>query len=153
DLTQDFRDDAWGVPKSVVINNAFDWSKDKRPGIPLHSSVIYEVHVKGFSKLWHELPEELRGTYAGLGSLPAMDYVKKLVATGVEILPVHAHVDDKGLVDRGLSNYWGYNTIGFLAPHADYSSSGQLGEQVFEFKTMVRNLHAAGIEVILDVVY
>ena len=153
DLTQDFRDDAWGVPKSVVINNAFDWSKDKRPGIPLHRSVIYEVHVKGFSKLWHELPEELRGTYAGLGSLPAIDYFKKLGATAVELLPVHAHVDDKGLVDRGLSNYWGYNTIGFLAPHADYSSSGQLGEQVFEFKTMVRNLHAAGIEVILDVVY
>jgi isoamylase len=153
DLTRDFRDDAWGVPKSVVINNAFDWSEDKRPRIPLHSSVIYEVHVKGFSKLWHELPEEFRGTYAGLGSLPAIDYFKKLGVTAVELLPVHAHVDDKVLVDRGLSNYWGYNTIGFFAPHAEYSSNGQLGEQVFEFKTMVRNLHAAGIEVILDVVY
>jgi isoamylase len=153
DLIQDFRDDAWGVPKSVVINNAFDWIDDKRPGIPLHSSVIYEVHVKGFSKLWPELPEELRGTYAGLGSAAAIDYFKKLGVTAVELLPVQAHVDDKVLVDRGLSNYWGYNTIGFFAPHAEYSSSGQLGEQVFEFKTMVRNLHAAGIEVILDVVY
>jgi glycogen operon protein len=153
DLTQDFRDDAWGVPKSVVINNAFDWSDDKRLGIPLHSSVIYEVHVKGFSKLWRELPEELRGTYAGLGSAAGIDYFKKLGVTAVELLPVHAHINDKALIDRGLTNYWGYNTIGFFAPHAEYSSSGQLGEQVFEFKTMVRNLHAAGIEVILDVVY
>jgi len=153
DLTQDFRDDAWGVPKSVVINNAFDWHDDKRPGIPLHSSVIYEVHVKGFSKLWHELPEQLRGTYAGLGSAPAIDYFKKLGVTAIELLPVHAHIDDKTLIDRGLTNYWGYNTIGFFAPHAQYSSSGQFGEQVLEFKTMVRNLHAAGLEVILDVVY
>jgi len=153
DLTQDFRDDAWGVPKSVVINNAFDWHDDKRPGIPLPSSVIYEVHVKGFSKLWHELPEQLRGTYAGLGSAPAIDYFKKLGVTAIELLPVHAHIDDKTLIDRGLTNYWGYNTIGFFAPHAQYSSSGQFGEQVLEFKTMVRNLHAAGLEVILDVVY
>jgi glycogen operon protein len=153
DLTQDFRDDAWGVPKSVVINNAFDWHNDKRLGIPLHSSVIYEVHVKGFTKLWQEVPEELRGTYAALGSPAAIDYFKKLGVTAVELLPVHAHVDDKALIDRGLTNYWGYNTIGFFAPHAQYSSSGQFGEQVFEFKTMVRNLHAAGIEVILDVVY
>ena len=153
DLTQDFRDDAWGVPKSVVINNAFDWHHDKRLGIPLHSSVIYEVHVKGFSKLWQEVPEELRGTYAALGSPAAIDYFKKLGVTAVELLPVHAHIEDKALIDRGLTNYWGYNTIGFFAPHAQYSSSGQFGEQVFEFKTMVRSLHAAGIEVILDVVY
>ena len=153
DLTQDFRDDAWGVPKSVVIDNAFDWQGDRKPGTPLHSSVIYEVHVKGFSKLWPEIPEELRGTYAGLGSAAAIDYLTKLGVTAVELLPVHAHIDDKVLIDRGLKNYWGYNTIGFFAPHAAYSSSGQMGEQVSEFKSMVRSLHAAGIEVILDVVY
>jgi len=153
DLTQDFRDDAWGVPKSVVIDSAFDWQGDRKLGIPLHSSVIYEVHVKGFSKLWPEIPEELRGTYAGLGSAAAIDYLTKLGVTAVELLPMHEHIDDKILVDRGLKNYWGYNTIGFFAPHAAYSSSGQLGEQVSEFKSMVRNLHAAGIEVILDVVY
>ena len=147
------RDDAWGVPKSVVIDAAFDWQGDPRPGIPLPDSVIYEVHVKGFSKLWNEVPEELRGTYAGLGSASAIDYFKKLGVTSVELLPVHAHIDDKSLIDRGLTNYWGYNTIGFFAPHAQYSSSGQMGEQVVEFKSMVRSLHLAGIEVILDVVY
>src|SRR5437667_2230365 len=153
DVTQDFRDDAWGVPKSVVIDNAFDWQGDRKPGTPLHSSVIYEVHVKGFSNLWPEIPEELRGTYAGVGSAAAIDYLTKLGVTAVELLPVHAHIDDKGLIDRGLKNYWGYNTIGFFAPHAQYSSSGQMGQQVSEFKAMVRSLHAAGIEVILDVVY
>src|SRR5260370_12097628 len=99
------------------------------------------------------MPEELRGTYGGIGRPPAIDYLTKLGVTAVELLPVHAHIDDKVLIDRGLKNYWGYNTIGFFAPHAAYSSSGQLGEQVIEFKSMVRNLHAAGIEVILDVVY
>src|SRR6266567_2676388 len=153
DLTQDFRDDAWGVAKSVVIDNAFDWQGDGKPGIPLHKSLIYELHVKGFSKLWPEIPEEVRGTYAGLGSGAAIDYLTKLGVTAVELLPVHAHIDDKVLIDRGLKNYWGYNTIGFFAPHAAYSSSGQSGEQVTEFKSMVRNLHVAGIEVILDVVY
>src|SRR5437588_12730988 len=153
DLTQDFRDDAWGVPKSVVIDTGFDWQGDRRPGIPLDNSVIYELHVKGFSTLWPDVPEELRGTYAALGSPAAIDYLKKLGVTAVELLPVHAHIDDKVLVDRGLTNYWGYNTIGFFAPHTQYSGSGQLGEQVIEFKSMVRNLHAAGIEVILDVVY
>src|SRR5215467_8694609 len=153
DLTQDFRDDAWGVPKSVVIDSGFDWQSDRRPGIPLHESVIYEVHVKGFSKLWRDLPEQLHGTYAGLGSPPAIDYFEKLGVTAVELLPVHAHTDDKFLVDNGLTNYWGYNTIGFFAPHGEYSSSGQMGQQVAEFKTMVRSLHAAGIEVLLDVVY
>src|SRR6476660_5082557 len=153
DLAQDFRDDAWGVPKSVVIDTGFDWQGDQRPGIPLDSSVIYELHVKGFSKLWRDVPEKLQGTYAALGTPAAIDYFKKLGVTAIELLPVHAHIDDKGLIDRGLKNYWGYNTIGFLAPHARYSSSGQLGEQVTEFKSMVRSLHAAGIEVILDVVY
>ena len=153
DLAQDFRDDAWGMPKAVVIDNAFDWNNDKRLGIPLAQSIIYEVHVKGFTKLWPDVPEKLRGTYAGLGSAAATDYLRKLGITAVELLPVHAHIDDKSLIDRGLTNYWGYNTIGFFAPHGQYSSGGEMGEQVTEFKGMVRNLHAAGIEVILDVVY
>jgi glycogen operon protein len=153
DLAQDFRDDAWAMPKSIVIETGFDWQEDKRPAVPLHQSVIYEVHVKGFSKVWHELPEQLRGTYAGLGSQPAIDYFKNLGVTALELLPVHAHSDDKLLADRGLTNYWGYNTIGFFAPHAEYSSSGQTGQQVAEFKAMVRSLHTAGIEIILDVVY
>jgi isoamylase len=153
DLTRDFRDDAWGMPKSVVIDNAFDWGNDRHPETPLHQSIIYEVHVKGFTELCPNLPEKIRGTYAGLGCTTSIEYLKKLGVTAVELLPVHAHVDDKALVDRGLVNYWGYNTIGFFAPEAKYSSSGDMGEQVVEFKAMVRNLHAAGIEVILDVVY
>ena len=153
DLSRDFRDDAWGMPKSVVVDLAFDWGNDRSPRIPLAESVIYEVHVKGFTKLHPGVPENLRGTYAGLGSAATIDYLKNLGVTAVELLPVHAHVDDKGLIDRGLKNYWGYSTIGFFAPHGEYSSSGQFGQQVSEFKSMVRNLHAAGIEVILDVVY
>ena len=153
DLARDFRDDAWGMPKSVVIDQAFDWQGDRPPRIPLHQSIIYEVHVKGFTNLFEALPERLRGTYAALGSGPVIEYLKHLGVTAVELLPVHAHVDDKVLADRGLTNYWGYNTIGFFAPHGEYSSSGQAGQQVTEFKEMVRNLHAAGIEVILDVVY
>jgi isoamylase len=153
DLSRDFRDDAWGMPKSVVIDPAFDWQDDRRPNRPLSESVIYEMHVKGFSKLHPDVPEPLRGSYAGLGSEAAIDYFKNLGVTTVELLPVHAHVDDKILFDRGLTNYWGYNTIGFFAPHGQYSSSGQRGEQVTEFKSMVRSLHRAGIEVILDVVY
>jgi len=153
DLTRDFRDDAWGMPKSVVIDSAFDWGNDRHPGTPLHESIIYEVHVKGFTKLSPNVPEKMRGTYAALGSTASIEYLKELGVTAVELLPVHAHVDDKQLVDRGLVNYWGYNTIGFFVPEAKYSSSGEMGEQVTEFKAMVRNLHAAGIEVILDVVY
>ena len=153
DLTRDFRDDAWGIPKAAVIDHAFDWGDDKRPGIPLHSSIIYEMHVKGFTRLCPDIPAELRGTYAGLGSAGAIEYLKDLGVTAVELLPVHHHIDDKILADRGLVNYWGYNTVGFFAPEAKYSSSGMMGEQVSEFKGMVRNLHAAGIEVILDVVY
>jgi isoamylase len=153
DLTRDFRDDAWGMPKAVVIDNAFNWDGDRKLGRPLAESIIYEVHVKGFTKLCPNVPPELRGTYAGLGSTWAIDYFKHLGVTAVELLPVHAHIDDKALVDRGLTNYWGYNTIGFFAPEAKYSGSGDRGGQVNEFKTMVRNLHAAGIEVILDVVY
>ena len=153
DLTRDFRDDAWGMPKCVVIDNAFDWSGDRRPNVPLSQSIIYEVHVKGFTKLFEAVPEKLRGTYAGLASPPAVEYLKHLGVTAVELLPVHAHVDDKLLQDRSLTNYWGYNTIGFFAPHGEYSSSGSMGGQVTEFKETVRSLHAAGIEVILDVVY
>jgi glycogen operon protein len=153
DLTRDFRDDAWGMPKSVVIDEQFDWQGDRAPAIPLPESVVYEVHVKGFTKLCPKVPEELRGTYAGLGTPGAIEYLKGLGVTAVELLPVHAHIDDKALIDRGLTNYWGYNTIGFFAPHADYAGAGDVGQQVTEFKTMVKNLHAAGIEVILDVVY
>ncbi len=115
--------------------------------------MIYEVHVKGFTKLWQDVPEQLRGTYAGVANEQAIHYLKNLGVTAVELLPVHTHLEDKALVDRGLTNYWGYNTIGFFAPHANYSSNRQPGAEVVEFKGMVRNLHAAGIEVILDVVY
>src|SRR5437879_4791560 len=153
DMARDFRDDAWGMPKSVVVDTGFDWGDDRRPQTPLHQSVVYELHVKGFTKLCPGVPEDVRGTYAGLGSAGAIDYLKNLGVTAVELLPIHAHIDDKGLLDRGLTNYWGYNTIGFFAPHGEYSSSGDLGGQVSEFKWMVRNFHAAGIEVIIDVVY
>jgi isoamylase len=153
DLIRDFRDDAWGMPKAVVINPAFDWGEDKRPRTPLNESIIYELHVKGFSRLNPNVPEELRGTYAGLGSASSIEYLKDLGVTAVELLPVHAFVNDKILVDKGLTNYWGYNSIGYFAPEAKYSSAGAMGDQVKEFKSMVRNLHAAGIEVILDVVY
>ncbi|HXL23974.1 MAG TPA: glycogen debranching protein GlgX [Chthoniobacterales bacterium] len=153
DLARDFRDNAWAMPKSVVIDAAFNWGENKPPETPLSETVIYEVHVKGFTKLWQDVPEQLRGTYAGVANEQAIRYLKNLGATAVELLPVHTHLDDKALVDRGLSNYWGYNTIGFFAPHAAYSSNHEPGAEVTEFKGMVRNLHAAGIEVILDVVY
>jgi len=153
DLSRDYRDDAWGVPKSVVVDSAFDWEGDQPPRTPLHESIIYEVHVKGFSKLCETLPQEIRGTYAGLASPFAIDYLKNLGITALELLPVHQHVDDQILCDKGFVNYWGYNTVGYFAPEAKYASSGVTGEQVTEFKTMVKALHAAGIEVILDVVY
>jgi len=153
DLARDFRDNAWAMPKSVVIDAAFSWGEDKRPETPLSETVIYEVHVKGFTKLRQDVPEQLRGTYAGVANEQAIRYLKNLGVTAVELLPVHTHLDDKALVDRGLTNYWGYNTIGFFALHASYSSNRQPGAEVVEFKGMVRNLHAAGIEVILDVVY
>jgi isoamylase len=153
DSTRDFRDDAWGMPKSVVIDSAFDWKDDRRPATSLHESVIYEVHVRGFTKLFSKIPENIRGTYAGMGSAPVIDYLKSLGVTAVELLPIHAHIDDKVLLDRGLTNYWGYNSIGFFAPHGQYASNGHVDGAVTEFKEMVRNLHAAGIEVILDVVY
>jgi glycogen operon protein len=153
DLERDYRDNAWAMPKSVVVDPVFDWDGDAPPRIPLSKSVIYETHVKGFSKACPHLPEPVRGTYAGLGSPAAVGYFQKLGITAVELLPVHQHVDDSFLHDRGLTNYWGYNTIGFFAPESGYSGSGTTGGQVTEFKQMVKNLHAAGIEVILDVVY
>ncbi len=153
DLEIDTQDSAPGMNRSVVIDPAFDWDDDRSPNIPLHESIIYEVHVKGFTKLHPDIDSHLRGTYAGLATPQAIDYLKKLGVTAVELLPVHHFVNDKTLVDKGLSNYWGYNSIGFFAPYSEYSSSGKLGEQVREFKAMVKTLHAAGIEVILDVVY
>lgn len=149
DLSFDERDSAPFMPKSVVVEQAFTWGTDQKPGIPWHETVIYEMHVKGFSKLNAELPEGLRGTYSGLGSEPSIAYLKKLGVTAVELLPVHTFIDDRYLVEKGLRNYWGYNSIGFFAPDMRYSVT----KQISEFKTMVKALHAAGIEVILDVVY
>ncbi len=153
DLSRDDRDSARDVPKSVVIDAAFSWGEERRLRTPLNESIIYEVHVKGFTARHPEVPEQLRGTYAGLASPPAVDYLRALGVTAVELLPIHQFVADKQLVERGLTNYWGYNSIGFFAPDARYASGGTLGEQVAEFKTMVKTLHEAGIEVILDVVY
>ena len=153
DLEMDDRDNAALMPRCVVVDDAFDWSGDRRIARPMAETVIYEVHVKGFSKLWTALPEKLRGTYAGLGSSEAIAYFKKLGVTAIEVLPVHHFVNDSFLEGRGLTNYWGYSSIGYLAPDARYSSGGAAGEQVREFKGMVKNLHAAGLEVIMDVVY
>ncbi len=153
DLSLDTQDDSPGVPKGVVTTSHFDWQNDRMPEIALHDSVIYELHVKGFTALNREVPDTLRGTYAGLASPPAIDYLKKLGITAVELMPIHDFLDDKHLIDIGLRNYWGYNTTNFFAPDARYSSAGDRGQQIGEFKAMVRELHRAGIEVILDVVY
>jgi isoamylase len=153
DLAIDEGDDACGVPKGVVIDPAFDWEGDQALRIPLNRSIIYEVHVKGFTERHPDVPPELRGTYAGLTSPPALDHLKRLGVTAVELLPIHAFVDDKYLLDRGLRNYWGYNTLNFFSPEARYSSAGDGGAQVREFKEMVKALHREEIEVILDVVY
>ncbi|MEU8343905.1 glycogen debranching protein GlgX [Spirillospora sp. NPDC048832] len=146
-------DSAPYMPKNVVINPFFDWADDRPPRVPYHESVIYEAHVKGLTRLHPAIPEEQRGTYAGLAHPVMIDHLLDLGVTAVELMPVHQSVPEHALVARGLANYWGYNTIGFFAPHNSYSSSGQAGEQVLEFKAMVRALHEAGIEVILDVVY
>jgi isoamylase len=153
DLSCDAQDDAWGMPKSVVVSPFFDWEQDRAPRIPVAESIIYELHVKGFTMRHPEIPEALRGTYAGLASRPSVTYLKKLGITAVELMPVHAFLDDKILVDRGLRNYWGYNTINYFAPEARYSSSDVPGGQVAEFKALVKALHRENIEVILDVVY
>jgi glycogen operon protein len=153
DLVADERDSAPFMPKSVVTNPFFDWSTDRRPNIPLHETVIYETHVKGFSLKHPDIDPELRGTYSGLAHPAAIEHLTRLGITAVELMPVHQFVHDHRLVEKGLRNYWGYNSIAFLAPHNDYAGAGQRGEQVSEFKAMVRSLHEAGIEVILDVVY
>jgi len=146
-------DDADFVPKSVVVDNKFDWGGDCPPETPLSDSIIYEMHVRGFSKRNEDVPKELRGTYAGLAHDASISYLKKLGITAVELLPVHHFIDEGHLLDRGLRDYWGYNTLGYFAPMSRYSSSGDDGQQVVEFKQMVKRLHEEGIEVILDVVY
>ncbi|MBM2802510.1 MAG: hypothetical protein HW419_403 [Deltaproteobacteria bacterium] len=153
DLAPDPRDSAAGLPKCVIIDPAFSWGDDAPPRTNWHRTLIYELHVKGFTARHPQVPERLRGTYAGLACPPVLDYLHSLEITAVELMPVHQFVADKHLVDRGLTNYWGYNSIGFFAPDARYSSSGVLGQQVAEFKTLVKTLHREGIEVILDVVY
>jgi isoamylase len=153
DLSINEEDSAPYVPKSVVVDTSYDWEGDEPMRTPFRRTVIYETHVKGFTCQHTEVPEELRGTYAGMSCPPVLKYLNNLGVTAVELMPVHHFVNDRHLIDRGLSNYWGYNSIGFFAPHAPYSSSGILGEQVREFKDMVKAFHKAGIEVILDVVY
>jgi glycogen operon protein len=146
-------DSAPFIPKAVVVDDRFNWEGDRLLKIPYYKTVIYETHVKGFTQQHPDIPEELRGTYAGIAHPVSIKYLKELGVTAVELMPVHHFVQDKILLDKGLSNYWGYNTIGFFAPEVKYSSSGYMGEQVTEFKAMVKELHKAGIEVILDVVY
>ncbi|HCH22037.1 glycogen debranching protein GlgX [Bifidobacterium sp. UBA6881] len=146
-------DSAPHTMKAAVINPYFDWGNDQHPHISYHDSVIYEAHVRGMTNLNREVPPEIRGTYAGLAYPTVIEYLKKLGVTAIELMPIHQFVNDSFLQEKGLSNYWGYNTIGFFAPHNAYSSSGQRGEQVNEFKSMVKAYHRAGMEVILDVVY
>jgi glycogen operon protein len=153
DLHPDGEDDAQAIPRSVVIDPRFEWDEDRPLRHRWSRTVIYETHVKGLTMRHPDVPDELRGTYAGLASEPVIAYLTDLGVTAVELLPVHHIVDESFLVDRGLSNYWGYSTIGYFAPHSPYSSAGSRGGQVREFKEMVKALHAAGIEVILDVVF
>lgn len=153
DLSCDPDDDARGVPKGVVTTSHFDWENDRPPLTLLHDTILYETHVKGFTAAHPEIPEEMRGTFAGLAHPVAIEHLRKLGITAVELMPVHQFVDDKHLLDQGLRNYWGYNSINFFSPDARYSASGDRGEQIGEFKAMVKALHRAGIEVILDVVY
>ncbi len=146
-------DSAAHTMKSAVINPYFDWGNDQHPNISYHDSVIYEAHVRGMTNLNLDVPPDIRGTYAGLAYPSVIEYLKKLGVTAIELMPIHQFVNDSFLQEKGLSNYWGYNTIGFFAPHNAYSSSGERGEQVNEFKSMVKAYHRAGMEVILDVVY
>lgn len=146
-------DSAGHVMHSVVVNPFFDWAGDRHPNTPYSSTVIYEAHVKGLTELHPDVPEEQRGTYAGLAHPAVIEHLRKLGVTAIELMPVHQFVQDSTLLEKGLRNYWGYNTIGFFAPHNEYASTGELGQQVQEFKSMVRAMHEAGIEVILDVVY
>ncbi len=149
DLTMDRRDDAPGMPKCRVVDTAFTWGEDRPPRAPWHDTIIYELHVKGFTQLHPDIPPHLRGTYAGLATDPVIEHLKRLGITAVELMPVHAFVDERSVVEKKLKNYWGYNSIGFFAPDMRYSATGSINE----FKSMVKRLHSAGIEVILDVVY
>ncbi len=153
DGSADFRDNGAAMLKSVVISDAFDWQGDKLLRTPWQDTVLYEMHVKGFSKLNPEVPKGMRGTYAGLAHASSISYLKNLGITAVQLLPVHYHLDDGFLLAKNLTNYWGYNTVGFFAPHGEYAAASDPQAQVDEFKAMVRELHKAGIEVILDVVY
>jgi isoamylase len=153
DLTADGRDNAAVAPKSVVIDYQFDWEGDKPPKIAYYNTIIYEAHVKGLTKLFPAIPEEQRGTYAALAHPEVINYLKKIGITAVELMPVHQSISDRHLEDQGLTNYWGYNTIGFFAPGVRFYSGKDIGGQVNEFKNMVKELHKAGIEVFLDVVY
>jgi isoamylase len=152
DLAYDERDSAPHVPRSVVVGNHYDWDGDRAPNTPWHRSIIYEVHVRGFTMRHPEVPPELRGTYAGLASAPAIEHLTRLGVTAVELLPIHEYIDEPFLAGRGLKNYWGYSTLGYFAPEQRYAC-GSRGEQVNEFRALVKALHRAGIEVILDVVY
>jgi glycogen operon protein len=152
DLAKDDRNSAGDMPKGVVIDGAFSWGDDRRPRIPWSRTVIYECHVKGMTMLHPDVPEHLRGTYLGLATDPIIDHLKSLHVTAVELMPVHHEVAERSVAERGLTNYWGYNTIGFFAPDVRFATGGR-GEQVTEFKSMVKRLHRAGIEVIVDVVY
>ena len=153
DLQIDDRDSAPYAPLGVVVDPSFTWGDDRRPQIPWHRTVIYELHVKGFTMQHPDIPEDIRGTYAALTSDPVLRHLEQLGVTTVELMPIHHHVDDRHLVERGLANYWGYNTLAFFAPDIRYVSSGRAEDAVREFKMLVRSFHAAGIEVILDVVY
>jgi glycogen operon protein len=146
-------DSAPAIPKCIVTDTQFDWQNDQAPGTPWHETVIYETHVRGLTMRHPEVPPELRGTYAGLANVATIDYLRRLGVTAVELMPVHHIADEPALRERGTRNYWGYSSIGFFAPDARYAATGSRGEQVAEFKGMVKALHAAGIEVILDVVY
>jgi isoamylase len=146
-------DSAAHMTQAVVINPFFDWEGDRAPKVPYNESFIYEAHVKGLTQSHPDVPEEQRGTYAGVSHPAVIEHLQRLGVTALELMPVHQFVNDSILQDQGLSNYWGYNTIGFFAPHSEYSATGALGQQVQEFKQMVKTLHEAGIEVILDVVY
>jgi isoamylase len=149
DLTFDRRDNASGMPKSVVVDTAFTWGEERRPRVPWHNTVIYELHVRGYTMQFPGLPATMRGTFLALSAPPVLEYLQRLGVNAVELLPIHAFVDDRMLIERRLRNYWGYNSLAFFAPHPLYLSS----ESVHEFKTMVKHFHEAGIEVILDVVY
>jgi isoamylase len=153
DLERDDEDDAEAIPKAIVVDEGFDWEDDRPLQTSWHDTVIYEVHVKGFTKRLERVRENLRGTYAGFASEPSLEYLTSLGVTAVELLPVHHIIDEQALADKGLTNYWGYSSIGYLAPHAGYAATGSTGDQVREFKGLVKALHRAGIEVILDVVY